>query len=285
MLSILDKVIALMGGALEIAIAVTLIRRQLWRQGYPAFFVYICYAIINVAVLLISAELTSKKTYFGIFSITQAFYTILGLLAMNESFGKSFKVYYLQRHWFAFLVPSVVLMIILSALWNWSKHSPVQAGSLTIIYISLDLTANYMRAGLFGLFAILVLFWQARWQRRPFGVIIGFGIFSVVGMAADALRSDFGIKMNLVFSYASAVAYLIACLVWLLAFRREDDPNNPPPSSVDPKELLELLERHTNLRKEQGTSKDADKSVSDLVSDHSLRSVWPLPGYSPTIPI
>lgn len=114
MLGTIDKTIALTGGALEIAIAVILIRRQLWRRGYPAFFVYICYAIINVTVLLISAELTSKKMYFGIFSITQALYTVLGLLAMNEAFRKVFKVYYLHRRWFSFLVPSVVVIVALA---------------------------------------------------------------------------------------------------------------------------------------------------------------------------
>jgi hypothetical protein len=286
MLSILDKAIALIGCALEITVALTIIRRQLWRRGFPAFFAYICYSILNVGVLLASSELASKRTYFAIFSVTQGFYTLLGLLAINEAFRKIFKIYYLRKPWFSLLVPSVIITILLLALWNWSKHTPVQAGPLTIIYISLDLTANYIRAGLFGLFGILVLFWRTPWQERPFGVIIGFGIFSVVGMAADALRSDFGIKMNLVFSYASAVAYLIACVVWLRAFqRRKDDSENRPPSNVDPREILGLLDRSTRSLRGRGTSIDADKSFASVAPNHSFRPDWPLPGYSPAISI
>lgn len=249
MLSLLDKAISLTGCALEIAIAVRLMRQNLWSREFPLFFTYICYGILNVVLLLISADFASKHTYFAIFSVSQAVYTLLGLLAINESFRKVFRVYYVRQSWFNFLVPAVLLLIMLSALWNWARHAPVQAGPLTIIYISLDLTANYLRAGLFGLFGILVFFWRTKWQQQPFGVIIGFGIFSVVGMTADALRSDFGIKMNLVFSYASAVAYLIACLVWLRSFRRpKQDSDDQAPSDVDPKELLELLERHTKLQ-------------------------------------
>lgn len=286
MLNIVDKAISMAGAALEIAIAINLLRQRLWRREFPLFFVYICYAILNVAILLISAELAGKYTYFAIFSVTQALYTVLGLLAINESFQKVFRVYYLRRTWFPFLVPSVVLAIALSALWNWAEHRPIQAGPLTIIYISLDLTANYMRAGLFGVFGMLVFFWRTKWQQRPFGVIVGFGTFSLIGMIADALRSDFGTQMNLVFSYASAVAYLIACLVWLRAFRRskESSEKQPPSSNVDAKELLGLLEHYTSFLKEKERREDANKSFSTLDTNRSLglhRSLFSCP---PTIP-
>jgi hypothetical protein len=250
MLSIPDTIVSLTGGTLEIAIAVALIRRHLWRTEFPFFFAYICYSIVNVAVLLTSAALTSNRTYFAIYSAAQALYTIFGLLAMNESFRKIFLIYYLHKSWFSFLVPAVVLTVLLLSLWNWARHAPTQAGPLTIIYISLDLTANYMRAGIFGLFGILVFFWRSKWQDPPFGIIAGFGIFSVIGMASDALRSDFGMKMGFVFSYASAVAYILACVVWLYAFRRRKyDADSQPPSNVDPKELLDLLERPTKMLK------------------------------------
>jgi hypothetical protein len=39
---------------------------------------------------------------------------VLGLLAMNEAFRKVFKVYYLHRRWFSFLVPSVVVIVALA---------------------------------------------------------------------------------------------------------------------------------------------------------------------------
>lgn len=269
MLSILDIAISLAGGALELAIAFTLVRRHLWRKGFFLFLVYICYSIANVAVLIISSHLANRRSYFTIYAGMQALYTLVGLLAINESFRKSFHIYYLQRPWFSFLVPAVVLSILSISLWSSSKHVPIQAGPLTTVYITLDLASNYIFAGIFGVFGILVFFWRTKWQRRPFGVIVGFGIFGVVGMTADALRSDFGIKMDTVFSYGSAVAYVIACLVWLRAFRHlEDASENRPPSNVDPRELLELFERLTNLRKGSGKSKDADKSFAGMVNPH-----------------
>jgi hypothetical protein len=249
MRSVIDAALSLAGGALEAALVITLVRRGFWRRMFPFFFSYICYALANVVVLLLSAALTTnRRTYFTIYGVMQAIYAILAVLAMNEAFHRIFKPYYFRRSWFRLLVPTAVLAILSLSLWNSVRHRPIQAGPLTIIYISLDLASNYMLAGIFGLFGFLVFFWRTKWLEPPFGIMLGFGVFSVVGMMADALRSEFGIKMNLVFSYASAVAYIIACVVWLQAFReRHDDPGNRPGSSADPSELLQLLDRPTEM--------------------------------------
>jgi len=107
---------------------------------------------------------------------------------------------------------------------------------------------NYILAGIFGLFGILVFFWRTKWQKHPFGILLGFGVFSVIGMVADALRSDFGAKMDLIFSYAAAVAYIVACAIWLHAFMlNNDDGENRPRLPADPEELLRLLERQTQM--------------------------------------
>src|SRR6185437_12978763 len=238
------------GVAIEIVLATTLIRRGVWKREFCFFFLSISYSIINVIVLLVRTGITSKKTYFRIYWATQAIYAVLGLLAMDESFQRVFRIYYFRRHWFRLLVPAVVMAILAISIWTSLIHAPIQAGPVTIAYISFDLAANYMRAGIFGLFGVLVFFWRTKWARYPFGVMIGFGVFSVTGMLANALRSDFGTKMNLIFSYGTAVAYIIACLIWVRAFiRPENALTGSHTSQADPSEVLQLLDRYTGMFK------------------------------------
>ncbi len=255
MLSLPDIALSLAGGILQAALAIALVRRRLWRRAFPWFFLYVCYSLANVTVLLLSAAfLTNRRAYFTIYGVMQAIYAAVAVAAMNEALHKIFKPYYLRRTWLRFMVPCVVFAILMLAFVNSLKHTPIEAGPLTIIYISLDLAANYMLAGIFGFFGILVLFWRTKWLDPPFGVMLGFGIFSVIGMLADALRSDVGKQMDLVFIYAAAVAYVVACVVWLHAFRQRDPPSQPG-STVDPKELLQLLDRPTEMLKRMRNDK------------------------------
>src|SRR5882672_4545831 len=136
MLTGIDTILGLVGVALEMALATTLIRRGLWRKDFPLFFVYVCYAVLDAVGLLFIAAFSSNRTYARAYWIAQAVYAILGLLAMNEAFRRTFRVYYVRRNWFRYLVPSVVLVILSISIWKWLRHAPVQAGPLTIAYIS-----------------------------------------------------------------------------------------------------------------------------------------------------
>ena len=60
--------------------------------------------------------------------------------------------------------------------------------------------------------------WQSPWQRHPFAIMKGFGFFTIIGMLANLLRSDFGTKMDTFFAYAPPVAYIVACFIWLGGF-------------------------------------------------------------------
>lgn len=164
---------------------------------------------------------------------------------MYESFDRTLKIYYFSRRWF-FLLPLITILVIFAvSSWTLHKQRPIQAGQITLLYFSFDLAADYMLAGLFGLFVILVILWQAPWQRYAFGIMKGFGLFSIVGMLADLLRSQFGTKWDFFFSYAPSVAYILGCLIWLGAFLAPEQRKAPAGlgSAVDLDEILELLSK------------------------------------------
>jgi hypothetical protein len=236
--------------ALQATLAVVMVYFHLNRQ-LPVFFLYTCFSLlasIVQTILLISGD---NNTLFNLVWAMEAIYACIGLLAMYESFRKTLQVYSFSKRWF-FLAPlGTILVILFVTTWALRQHTPTQATTLGMFYLSFYLAADYMRAGFFGLFVILVLVWQARWQRYPFAIMKGFGLFSIVGMLADLLRSEFGTKWDFFFSYAPPVAYILACLIWLGAFLAPNERKSPPgPGAVvDLDEVQELLSKLTKAIK------------------------------------
>jgi len=221
-----------------------------WRRAYrqlPFFFLYVIYGFLAGIGLLLATQFGARSASFKFYAAVQLMYATLGLLAMNESFNKVLRLYFVSKWWFRLLVPGVLLAISSIATWKALFHAPLQAGHWTAIYFSVELAIDYIRTAVFGLFVLLVFFWRARWQQYPFGVMKGFGLFSIIGMLGDLLRSDFGTKMNLFFSYAPSVAYLLACLIWLGAFYKPElaQPRKNPESSPNLDEIQALLDKLT----------------------------------------
>jgi hypothetical protein len=240
----IDISLTLAGPVLQIGLTILAANRRLHKQ-FPWFFLYTCFGILFGTTLALTSGFGSYKLYFNSFWTGQAIFSVLALLAMNESFSQVFKPYYFGRRWFRLLLPALALMVLLASAWKWLGHAPTQGSKPMVVLISFALASDYLLSAVFCLFGILVFFWQTRWQQYPFGIMKGFGLFSIVGMLANLLRSDFGTKMNLFFSYAPAVAYIVACLIWLGAFLKpEPEEQEPRPGSlVNVEELVALLER------------------------------------------
>jgi hypothetical protein len=236
--------------ALVACLAAIMVQRRLYRP-FPLFFLYICYAIAALTLGTAAGLSTGSTTFINIYWVSEAIYTVAGFCAMYESFRKVLRVYYPFKHWF-FLIPVVPTMAILAlSTWSLRKHAPIQADPLGVLYLSFFVAADYMLSALFGLFVILAFIWQARWQRYPFAIMKGFAFFSIVGMLADLLRSQFGARWDFFFSYAPAVAYILGCLIWLGAFLAPQERTSPagPGSALDLDEIQQLLGKLTKVIK------------------------------------
>jgi hypothetical protein len=239
----IDIALAFTSPALLAVIALVLLRRKLYSE-YRFFFAYACGLILIPIGLVATAKFAGQPSYLRAFSIAAFCNNTMSLLAMNESFHKVFSVYSIGRNWLRYLLPCVILLVLSISTWRWIETSHEGRDSWAVFF-AFNLSSDYMMAAVFATFGLLVFFWQPGWQQYPFGIMKGFGLFSIVGMLADLLRSDFGTKMNLFFSYAPAVAYIVACLIWLGAFLRpEPEEQAPRPGSlVNVEELVALLER------------------------------------------
>jgi hypothetical protein len=241
----LDITIILVTAALPSVVAVVMVASRL-QQRWPFFFLYCCFSLLAGVVPIVAAFFFSYRTYFQVYFFCQSGHVILALLAMNEAFKRVFRIYYSGR-WFRLLLPSIGLIIVGVSLWRGYHRISPQAGLLWTAFLTFNLGADYFRAAIFGLFGLLVFFWNPPSQPHPFAVMKGFGIYSIVGMLGDLLRFDFGTRMRLFFSYAHSVAYIVACLIWLGAFLAPEPEKEAqrPGSLVNVAELRELLERLT----------------------------------------
>src|SRR6267142_3061412 len=230
----------------RMALIYVFLRRHLPRL-WPLFFLYCCYSILAEIALIMSAFFFTGHTYFLINFGCQLIYVLLGLLAMNESFRRTFSVYHAGHRWFRALFPAVVLVVMAISAARWF-HNVSSADEMEwAAFLTFQLGGEYSRAAIFGLFGVLVFFCQPPWQQRAFAIMKGFGLFTIVGMLANLLRSDFGTKMNHFFSYAPPVAYIVACFIWLGGFLAPEPemPVRGPGPLGNVAELRELLERLT----------------------------------------
>jgi hypothetical protein len=229
---------------LQATIVVIIVYRRRHRQ-FPFFLAYAGSLAVIETGLLVMAQFSPLREWFNLLWGTQALYTVLGVLAMHESFRKVLRPYFPGRWWFHVLVPGAVFIILFLCAWKTVLQFPAQNSRLTLLYLSFYLASDYMRAAIFGLFALLAIFWRARWQPCAFGVMKGFGLYTIVGMLADLLRSDFGTKMDLFFAYGPPMAYIVACLIWLGAFlqREPENGSDKTGSLTNVDEVLELLTR------------------------------------------
>ncbi|MBZ5524913.1 MAG: hypothetical protein LAP21_21995, partial [Acidobacteriia bacterium] len=110
-LGIFSTVLAIVGLATEAALAAVLAYCRRHRQ-FPFFYTYAFYALFLDASAHPIKAFTSQTVYFNFYWASQVVYTILGVLAMNESFRKVLQPYFLGKWWFRCLVPGVAIIIL-----------------------------------------------------------------------------------------------------------------------------------------------------------------------------
>ena len=202
-------------------VAALVARRKLHRE-FPFFFAYL---ILSVIVPLIRLSVSGDyATFFMLFWTTEAFYAVLGLLALHEVFHEVFLPFYLLWWWFRLVFPAAVTLIVFVSIRNAILHPALQAPRILQIIFGSAKAVNYLEAVLFGLFFALVLLLGVRWKSHPFGIVEGFGLSALGALIAYGLRSEFGTKYDTLAKYAPPVAYIVGVLVWLDTFLRQPDP-------------------------------------------------------------
>jgi hypothetical protein len=238
-----DILLTLIGPIISGGLAIILLRRKANRE-FPFFFAYVS---ASICIGLFRAAVAGNYLfYFEVYWTTEALYIVLALLALHEVFRKVFATFY-ERRWFWLFFPSVVIAISVLAVIYRLGSPPAQANEVISLIISLGMAVNLVQALLFVLFFALVWFNGIGTREYPFGIVMGFAAIAIVTFAADWARSEFGTRLNIVSSYAPAVAYILAVILWLNTFLRPPEPEPQWRLKITPEQLLDEMRQYSKI--------------------------------------
>lgn len=243
----IDVLMPLFALALGIWLAAILLRRRDHTQ-FPFFFAYVTSCIVITIIRL--SVMRDYTAYFYVFWTTEPIYAVLILLALHEAFRQVFIAFY-KFSWFWFVFPGVIATITGFVVVNAVRHPPVQAPLFIAVILSFSKSINYVEAGLFGVFFLLVWLLGLRWHNYAFGIVMGFAAFALGAGYSFAARSAFGTKFNTLAKYGPPVAYILAVVIWLVVFLSPSQEEIPQQrtNTIQPEQLLREVRQYTQVLK------------------------------------
>lgn len=233
-----NTLLRLFGIILLLGITILLIRRGQHRE-FRFFFIYVIFSIIAA----MSRQIASGHpiVYFVLYWSAEAIYAVLALMVIREVFHHVLSFEYRFTRWARFLLPVTVIVIFGVSVYQGIHSS---AGYSKILYLTqmihwFDFGVHAFQAGLLVLLIVVCSLFSVPWLRYEFGIIIGFGINAVFTMAADLLWVEYGSRVALFSRYGPPAGYILATLMWLLAFSAPAKQGSK--SEYSEKEMLELL--------------------------------------------
>ena len=208
------------------------------RQHFPVFFAYSLYTVGVTLARLVT--IGHYQVYFYLFWWTEAVLLLLGLAALHETFRWVYKGFY-EFWWFRIIYFGTIIVVLLVTVRNAMVNPPVQAHPVIGLILSVGIAINLLQAGIAALFAVLAKPLAIEHRRYPFGIAAGFGASSIGPFIGYFARSVFGKNLDAFTQNASAVAYILALGIWLLAFGRQEPEDKAWTPPMPPEEMLRLV--------------------------------------------
>jgi hypothetical protein len=230
---------------LELWLTALFLKRRLFRE-WPFFFAYI--AFFAAADVIKLAVMHNYAVFFYTYWSLEAFSSALALAALYESYYRVFRNFFRVHPWFWRLFPTAVgIVVLISAVYAVTR-APKQASWVISLIISLEIGVNLIQFAVFLLFRGAMVVFHARRRNYPLGVVNGFAVLAVAGIAY-ALFSEFGTKFTFLVRYGVPVAYILAQAVWLDTFLRPPEaPPQLPPGMTLEQALTEMAQGHQELK-------------------------------------
>ncbi len=239
--------LALTPVVLQMLLVALLVRRAMLRR-LCFFFVYTLFSIVRQLVGLLL--LKNYNHYFYYYWFSEAISVLLIFLALYEVFRLVFRNFY-NIPGFSLVFPILGMTMLAIASLRAIFWPPAETQRIIATIIGLEISVGFLQVGVFALFILLVRFFHTRGRQYAFGVVLGFGIIAAGTLTIFILRSEIGTKFNTIVRNTPAMAYIIAVMVWLLAFIKPQPPHpwQDGGSALDPEELITELRRYTAVAK------------------------------------
>ena len=217
--------LGLISPVLQTCLFFLLIRRRV-HKTFPFFVVYTAFAIVaEICKLALLFRHQNTLPYFYLYWGAEAFYAVLGFLAIHEVFRRVFENFN-GLPWFKFLLPVVGCLMLGISLTIPIVHPAVDTEPLLEGIFSLQIAVRCLQLGIFALIFFLARVFELDYRQYAFGIAVGFGIAAAGILSATLVRTGLGLKYLMFFQYFSSVAYCIAVTVWLASFVRAE-PDDP----------------------------------------------------------
>jgi hypothetical protein len=193
----------------------------------PWFFAYTAFGMgADVARFVVR---NNPSAYFTTYWITDAGYSVLGILAMYEAFRAVLRT---RIWWTCFIFPAIVITGIGLSLAHARAVPPQVSGPIRYILTG-EIAVRSMQVLIFIVMGVHAAFFGSRWRLYPLAVAAGFGFYSTVELLNMIKFSNLGAGTRHAFwwSMSSVMAYSVGELIWVWFFRFPQ----PEESSLCPK--------------------------------------------------
>jgi hypothetical protein len=177
-------------GYIGISVLVSLSRLVIFRYPYPRYFVY---------------------------WISESLLILLSIAALNQVFWKTYRGFEFIW-WFRPLYYGAIALALGITIRMAIVSPTMQAHPILSFIVDAEIAANVVRAGIVALFEAMIKPMAVRFQRYPFGIIVGFGVSSIVPVLAFFAIYVSGTKYEYPARILSGLSYIAALIIWLRVF-------------------------------------------------------------------
>lgn len=253
---------------LEIWLAVLLYRRQVHKLA-PVFFSYIVFSVPVSLVRVLTVN--HYHVYFYVYWASELLLILLSLSALNQVFWYTYtgfdSIWWLRPLYYGAILVALAVTIRMAI-----ASPPVINRPIISFMLEAEITANMVRGGIVALFAALVKPMVVRFQRYPFGIILGFGVSSVGPSIAYFAFSAFGTKVTGFKDIMASVSYIVALVIWLRIFSLPDTKLTKWEPPIPPEEMLDTVEGYMKALGVSRKRKRKDDLRNDCSPDSGLAS-------------
>jgi hypothetical protein len=209
----IDFVLWLTAPIMQLWVLIAMFRRHL-HQRYPLFFGYTILQVIAVPILA-AIMLASYELYYYAYYVDVGLSLLLSFAVVWEVARVVFALDEKPGHLQLFLKLCCAVSAIAVCGYLMRGGAPAHSNMLT----QAMMTAERLLRAIQVLLVIVIVVFASRLAVRgsqfDFGLICGFGLFSITNITIAQAVSRHGHLTSVALSRLNGIAYLVACMIWL----------------------------------------------------------------------
>lgn len=225
---------------LQAILLAIMVRRKIYRK-FPAFLLYIAWAVVSgsTLVIMLYGGFATGREYYQAYRIDIAGGAVLSFCVLYELFERTLRDYPVLSdvgnslyRWVALVFMGIAVFL------AWSVPA-MGSGKLLASFFVLQRSARLLQCGLLIFLFVFVRSFHLSWRNRAFGIALGFGISATVSLALAAIRA----QIEPVFSNPAKEALrltgqvgdlcAVGVWIWYLLLRESAAGQVPPPTLPD----------------------------------------------------